>query len=180
MKSSALLETKLKQSADLFHKDYVAGPTDRFHEDWKCYSVSLFSVFSADGQSFVNVSLKESFTYVQYFNLFKESSCLQDPSQESPLVLPEQVSKQHLQPRVPEKSIKCKVRKFFSTKLLHNCVMYTVQSRKRWHPPSWKTVKFATFIIHLFRNTHNNINFAWKAWIHLFKCCFVGLASLST
>ena len=33
MKSSALLETKLKQSADLFHKDYVAGPTDRSNED---------------------------------------------------------------------------------------------------------------------------------------------------
>ena len=179
MKSSALLETKLKQSADFFHKDYVAGPTDRFHEDWKCCPVSLFSVFSADGQSFVNVSLKERL-HIQYFNLFKESSCLQDPSQESPLVLPEQVSKQHLWPRVPEKSIKCKVRRFFSTKLLHNRVIYTVQSRKRWHPPSWKTVKFATFIIHLFRNTHNNINFAWKAWIHLFKCCFVGLAALST
>ena len=31
MKSSALMETKFEQSGDLYHKDYVAGPTDRFH-----------------------------------------------------------------------------------------------------------------------------------------------------
>ena len=31
MKSLALVDTKLEQSPELYHKDYVAGPTDRFH-----------------------------------------------------------------------------------------------------------------------------------------------------
>merc|ERR550517_1728647 len=29
MNSSALMDTKLHQSPDLFHKDFVAGPTSR-------------------------------------------------------------------------------------------------------------------------------------------------------
>ena len=115
MNSSALMDTKMQQSPDLFHKDYVAGPTGRFHAtstsnimlNWR-HSFGFCIICSPCQLFLCHIPSRSKITWQGlYIKLFKESSIVQDVAQESPLVLPEQVQEQHLW-RGPEKLLTAK------------------------------------------------------------------------